>query len=93
LDKDRRVYEGVTFEDFKTNFQVGDDVVVRFQNYFNSREERANIVFTAYRDTMKQLIKAALAEQLFGDNEREQITNEKDAVIDEVILLSQENEQ
>jgi carboxyl-terminal processing protease len=93
LDKDRRVYEGVTFEDFKTNFQVGDDVVVRFQNYFNSREERANIVFTAYRDTMKQLIKAALAEQLFGDNEREQIANEKDAVIDEVILLSQENEQ
>ena len=42
---------------------------------------------------MKQLIKAALAEQLFGDNEREQITNEKDEMVKEVIFLSQEKDQ
>ena len=92
LDKDRRIYEGVTFEDFKNNFRVGDDIVERFQKYLNLRE-RANITFAAYHDTMKQLIKAALADQLFGNNEGEQIINEKDEVIAEVILLSQENEQ
>jgi carboxyl-terminal processing protease len=92
LDKDRRIYEGVTFEDFKNNFQVNDDIVERFQKYLNLRE-RANITFAAYHDTMKQLIKAALADQLFGNNEGEQIINENDEVIAEDILLSQENEE
>jgi carboxyl-terminal processing protease len=55
--------------------------------------ERTNISFEAYYDVMKQFIKAALAEQLFGSNEAEQIINEKDVMIEEVILLSQEKEQ
>jgi len=92
LDKDRSIYEGVTFEDFKTNFKIDDNIIVRFQEYLNLRE-RANILFAAYQDTMKQLIKAAMAEQLFGSNEAEQILNEKDVMIDEVILLSQEQNQ
>jgi len=92
LDKDRSIYDGVTFEDFKTNYKVDDNLVVRFQEYLNLRE-RANILFAAYQDTMKQLIKAAMAEQLFGSNESEQILNEKDVMIDEVILLSQEQNQ
>jgi carboxyl-terminal processing protease len=92
LDKDRSVYKGMTFNDFKNNFHVSDEVIERFQNYLNLRE-RTNITFVAYHDTMKQLIKAALAEQLFGDNESEQITNEYDEMIKEVVFLSQENEQ
>jgi len=92
LDKDRNVYKGMTFNYFKTNFHVSDDVIDRFQDYLNLRE-RTNITFVAYYDTMKQLIKAALAEQLFGDNESEQITNENDEMIKEVVFLSQEKEQ
>ncbi len=92
LDKDRSVYKDMTFNDFKTNFHVSDDVIDRFQDYLNLRE-RTNITFVAYYDTMKQLIKAALAEQLFGDNESEQITNENDEMIKEVVFLSQEKEQ
>lgn len=92
LDKDRRIYDGVTFEEFKNNYRVNDDVIERFQNYLNLRE-RTNITFAAYHETMKHLIKAALAEQLFGDNEGEQIANEKDEIIDEVILLSQQKDQ
>lgn len=92
LDKDRSVYKGMTFNDFKTNFHVSDDVIDRFQDYLNLRE-RTNITFVAYYDTMKQLIKAALAEQLFGDNESEQITNENDEMIKEVVFLSQEKDQ
>lgn len=92
LDKDRSVYDGMKFNDFKTNFHVSDDIIERFQNYLNLRE-RTNITFVAYYETMKQLIKAALAEQLFGDNEREQITNENDEMVKEVIFLSHEKEQ
>lgn len=92
LDKDRSVYNDMTFEDFKSNFQVSDEVVNRFQDYLNLRE-RTHISFAAYQAVMKHLIKAALAEQLFGDNEEEQIMNENDVMIEEVILLSQENNQ
>ena len=92
LDKDRSVYNDMIFNDFKTNFLVSDEVIDRFQDYLNLRE-RTNITFVAYYDTMKQLIKAALAEQLYGDNEGEQIANEKDEMIKEVIFLSQEKEQ
>lgn len=92
LDKDRSVYDGMTFNDFKNKFHVSDDIIERFQDYLNLRE-RTNITFVAYYETMKQLIKAALAEQLFGDNEREQITNEKDEMVKEVIFLSQEKDQ
>jgi len=92
LDKDRSIYYGMAFNDFKTNFHVSDDVIERFQNYLNLRE-RTNITFVAYYDTMKQLIKAALAEQLFGDNESEQITNENDEMIKEVVFLSHEKNQ
>jgi len=92
LDKDRSIYEGMTFEDFKTNFQVSDAEVDQFQDYLNLRE-RTNVTFVAYHDTIKKFIKAAMAEQLFGDNEEEQIMNEKDNMIDEVILLSQEGNQ
>ena len=92
LDKDRRIYDGVSFEDFKNNYRVSDDVLERFQDYLNLRE-RTNIKFDAYFDTMKQLIKAALAEQLFGDNEGQQITNENDPMIEEVKLLSQQKDQ
>ncbi len=92
LDKDRSVYDDMTFEDFKKNFQVSDEAVNRFQDYLNLRE-RTHIVFDAYSDTMKQFIKAALAEQLYGDNEEEQIMNENDVMIDEVIQLSKELNQ
>jgi carboxyl-terminal processing protease len=89
LDKNRSIYDGVTFKDFAANFQVSNEVIDRFQDYLNLRE-RTNITFVAYHDTMKQLIKAALAEQLFGSNASEQIINETDVMIDEVILLSQQ---
>ncbi|MGM5468953.1 S41 family peptidase [Flavobacteriaceae bacterium LMO-SS05] len=92
LDRDRSIYNGITFEDFRSNFRVSDNIIERFQNYLNLRES-AKITFSAYYDTMKQLIKAAMAEQLYGNNEGEQINNEKDVMIDEVILLSQEKDQ
>jgi carboxyl-terminal processing protease len=92
LDKDRRIFDGVTFEDFKNNYRISDDVIERFQDYLNLRE-RTNIKFDAYFGTMKQLIKSAMAEQLFGDNEAQQIANENDTMIEEVKFLSQQKDQ
>lgn len=88
LDKDRSTYKGVTKDDFLNNFEVSDDIVVRFQDYL-SEKERVNITFVAYNAEMKQLIKAYLAEQLYGRAAFEEIMNSTDDMIEEVILLSQ----
>ncbi len=91
LDKDRSVYDDVSKEDFIKNFEVSDDVVIRFQDYVNEKE-RTNITFVAYSDVIKRLIKATLARQLFDDNSFEEIINKNDIMIDEVILLSKEGQ-
>lgn len=88
LDKDRKAYNGITQKDFIENFIVSDDIVVKFQDYLNSRSSHS-ITFVAYSDTVKQYIKATLAEQLFGREAYEQIVNENDAMIVEVLKLSQ----
>ncbi len=89
LDKDRSVYESVSKYDFINNFEVSDDIVVRFQEYVNIRE-RTNITFVAYNDEISRIIKATLARQLFDDNAFEEVINKEDAMVQEVILLSTE---
>jgi carboxyl-terminal processing protease len=89
LDKDRNAYENVTKYDFINNFEVSDDIVVRFEEYVNMKE-RTNITFVAYNDEIRRLIKATLARQLFDDNAFEEIINKEDIMVQEVILLSTE---
>ncbi|WP_417368697.1 S41 family peptidase [Gelidibacter japonicus] len=86
LDKDRESYEGVSQQDFITNFEVSDDIVIRFQEYLNEKH-RANVTFVAYNKEMKLLIKAALADQLYGSNASEEILNATDDMIEEVMRL------
>ncbi len=88
LDKDRSIYENLTQEDFINTFQVSDDIIKRFQKYLNIREN-TNITFVAYKSQMKKLIKAALAEQLYGSNAYEEIMNTDDKMILTVIKLSE----
>ncbi|WP_179344373.1 S41 family peptidase [Winogradskyella ursingii] len=89
LDKDRSIYQSISKYDFINNFEVSDDIVVRFQDYVNARE-RVNITFVAYNDEIRRLIKATLARQLFDDNAFEEIINKEDIMVQEVVLLSQE---
>ncbi|WP_400075282.1 S41 family peptidase [Winogradskyella sp. R77965] len=89
LDKDRSVYANVSKYDFINNFEVSDDIVVRFQEYINAKE-RANITFVAYNNEIRRIIKATLARQLFDDNAFEEIINKEDVMVQEVILLSNE---
>ena len=86
LDKDRESYEGVSQQDFITNFEVSDDIVIRFQEYLNEKH-RANVTFVAYNKEMKQLIKAVVADQLYGSNASEEILNATDDMIEEVMRL------
>lgn len=87
LDKDRSIYANVTKYDFINNFEVSDDIVVRFQEFIN-RKESTNITFVAYNDEIKRIIKATLARQLYDDNAFEEIINKEDVMVQEVILLS-----
>ncbi|WP_296314730.1 S41 family peptidase [Winogradskyella sp. UBA3174] len=89
LDKDRSVYANVSKFDFINNFEVSDDIVVRFQNYINKKGS-ANVTFVAYNDEVKRLIKATLARQLFDENAFEEILNKQDIMVQEIILLSSE---
>ncbi|WP_299112535.1 S41 family peptidase [uncultured Winogradskyella sp.] len=89
LDKDRSAYQNVTKYDFINNFEVSDDIVIRFQEYVN-RKEGTNITFVAYNDEIRRLIKATLARQLFDDNAFEEILNKEDIMVQEIILISTE---
>ncbi|TDU43264.1 carboxyl-terminal processing protease [Gelidibacter sediminis] len=86
LDKDRRSYLNISKKDFIDNFIVSDDIVLRFQDYLNSRQ-RDQVTFVAYHQEMKSLIKAALADQLYGSNASEEILNATDDMIEEVLKL------
>ncbi|MEO6346925.1 MAG: S41 family peptidase [Aquaticitalea sp.] len=87
LDKDRLAFNGIAQNDFIKNFEVSDDIVVHFQEYL-SHKERVQITFVAYNAEVKQLIKAALAEQLFVKEASQEIMNSTDDMIEEVVKLS-----
>lgn len=87
LDRDRSIYKDVTSDDFTANFEVSDDIVIKFQDFVNAKEN-TNLTFVAYHDQMRRLIKSELAQQLYGSNVAEKILNETDDMIEEVILLS-----
>ncbi len=87
LDKDREKYKEITREEFIANSEISDDLLKRFQDYLNIKE-KAGVTFVAYNREMKQLIKAALADQLYGSNASEEISNATDDMIKEVIKLS-----
>ncbi|MCA0131060.1 S41 family peptidase [Winogradskyella alexanderae] len=89
LDKDRRRYQDYTKYDFINNFEVNDEMALRFKDYVNFKED-SNVSFVAYRDEIKRLIKATLGRQLFDDNTFEEIINRDDKMVQEVILLSTE---
>lgn len=87
LDVDRKKYQQITKEDFISNFEVNDEIVSHFQDYLMARGS-GKITFVAYKEEIKQLIKAALADQLYGSNTSEKILNAMDPMIEEVIKLS-----
>ncbi|WP_136482095.1 S41 family peptidase [Cognatitamlana onchidii] len=89
LEKDRHAYDGISREDFISDFEIGEDLVYAFQDYLNLRSD-SKVTFVAYHDEVKQYIKATLADQLYGAGAFEEVYNQRDIMIDEVIKLSAE---
>ena len=87
LEIDRSVYKGISRRDFIDSFEVDNDLVFAFQDYLNVRTD-SKITFVAYHQEVKQYIKAALADQLYGDGAFDEVFNQRDIMIDEVIKLS-----
>jgi len=91
LEKDRTVFENTKREDFINNYKITDEMIESFQDYLNIKR-KTTIVFVAYKEEVKQYIKAALAEQLFGFGAYEEVVNQKDIMVDEVIKQSIEKQ-
>lgn len=87
LDQDRHVYDNISREQFINDFELNDNIVLKFQDYLNEKTE-ANLTFVAYNEEIKHYIKATLADQLYGNGAFEEVINLNDIVIDEVIQLS-----
>jgi carboxyl-terminal processing protease len=87
LERDRSIYDDIYRQDFIDSFEVGDDLVFAFQDYLNVRTD-SKITFVAYHEEVKQYIKAALADQLYGYGAYEEVFNQRDIMIEEVVKLS-----
>ena len=87
LDKDRNAYADLSREEFIKDYEVGDSLVFAFQDYLNVRTD-SKITFVAYHEEVKQFLKAALADQLFGEGAYDEVFNQNDLMIDEVKRLS-----
>ena len=88
LEKDRRLYDSISRQDFIDSFQIRDDLVFAFQDYLNVRTG-SKITFVAYHEEIKHYIKATFADQLYGGGAFEEVINQRDIMIDEVIKLSE----
>jgi carboxyl-terminal processing protease len=86
LDANRIKFKEVTEKDFIENYQVTDDMLQHFNDYFNARA-RYKITFVAYADEVKLYMKAKMAEQLFGDEAYTEIINSKDNMLARVKQL------
>lgn len=89
LDKNRVVFEGMKFEDFRKNFNVEDQLSKEFIEYAKFNE--AQIDLSKYTEELKRTLKANIAQQLFGSNEYETILNESDPMLLKVLELEAEN--
>jgi carboxyl-terminal processing protease len=89
LEKNRTLFKGINFEDFKINFQVDDKLSLEFIEYAKFNE--AQIDLSKYTEELKRTLKANIAQQLYGPNEYEIILNETDPMLLKVLELEANN--
>ncbi len=89
LDKNRNAYKNISKNEFINTYKIPDAFVLEFQDYINVRTD-ADINFTGFYKQVKQHLKAALGEQLFGNSTFYEIINETDLMVNKVITLSKE---
>ena len=89
LEKNRDMFKGVKFEDFRKNFIVDEKLSTEFIEYAKFNE--AQIDLSNYTEDLKRTLKANIAQQLFGPNEYEIILNENDPMLLKVLELEAAN--
>lgn len=87
LDKNRKIYNNITKEEFIANHQVTNAETDKFADYLESKA-RFRVPFAAYNNEIKLYLKATLAEQLYGDQAFVQVINSQDVMIEKVLELN-----
>lgn len=90
LDADRFAYNDILEKEFVNDFEASDAFIKSFEDFINLKE-RTKFNFAVYHNQMKEMLKAEMARQLFGDDAYYQITSQIDTMINEVIFLSSGN--
>lgn len=87
LDEDRDRYAHYAQEEFVKDFHVDDILFEKFVEYSTERNLRMN--FYEYEDSIKQYLKAGIAEQLFNTNIHAKIKANKDPMLQKVLELDE----
>ncbi len=85
LEKNRDKFEGLTFNQFVNDFEVGDSLSEEFITY--SRLSEARIDLSDYMHSLKNVLKANIAQQLYGPNAFEFILNNGDPMLARVLEI------
>lgn len=85
LDTHRDQFEDMDFEQFKEEYEVGDELVRSFIDY--SRLSETHVDLTKYASELKKTLKATIAQQLYGTTEFEIILNQDDPFILKVLEM------
>ena len=91
LEQNREDFKGRTLEDFMAHYEVNDSLFNDFLNFTGIINEPKE--FKPYHDHLKVILKACVAQQLFGTNAFELILNSDDKMIQKVLKLESESRQ
>jgi len=91
LEQNRDDFKGRTSEDFMAHYEVNDSLFNDFLNFTGIINESKE--FKPYQDHLKVILKACIAQQLFGTNAFELILNSHDKMIQKVLKLESESSQ
>jgi len=90
LDRNRALFNEISFKDFRDNYQVSEELAQEFIEY--ARLNEAQIDLSRYASELKRTLKANIAQQLFGPNEYEKILNQSDPMILKVLEIESRNQ-
>lgn len=91
LEKNRNVFSETKEQDFIQNYIVDDALVEEFSKYARLNDSDSN--FDSYKDQLKKIIKASLAQQLYGSNAFESILNQDDAMLKKIMDLESKSHE
>ena len=87
LEKNRHIFDGISFEEFARSYEVDNELSDEFLVY--AKFDKAHLDLSNYSSTLKKALKANIAQQVYGPNAYEFIMNQDDPMILKVLQLDQ----